>query len=95
MPFQGTTRILLTKIPFYKEVVLMSFSCDDCGYQNNELQSGGEIQEKGIRIKLVVNTVADLNRTVVKSEHTIINVPAIEFEVKSTKGGTVINIFYF
>ncbi|CAH0383361.1 unnamed protein product [Bemisia tabaci] len=64
----------------------MSFSCDDCGYQNNELQSGGEIQEKGIRIKLVVNTVADLNRTVVKSEHTIINVPAIEFEVKSTKG---------
>src|SRR5579859_6725304 len=28
---KGTTRLLLTKIPFFREVVLMSFSCPHCG----------------------------------------------------------------
>jgi zinc finger protein len=28
---QGTTRLLLTKIPFFREVILMSFSCPHCG----------------------------------------------------------------
>ena len=41
---QGMTRLLLTKIPHYKEVILMSFNCDHCGLSNNELQSGGKIQ---------------------------------------------------
>ena len=27
----GTTRLLLTKIPFFREVILMSFSCPHCG----------------------------------------------------------------
>ncbi|KAI8431686.1 hypothetical protein MSG28_016158 [Choristoneura fumiferana] len=34
----GMTRLLLTRIPYYKNVVLMSFSCEECGYQNNEIQ---------------------------------------------------------
>ncbi|KAI4465911.1 zinc finger protein zpr1 [Holotrichia oblita] len=34
----GTTKLLLTKIPYYKEVIIMSFSCDKCGYKNNEIQ---------------------------------------------------------
>lgn len=28
----------------------MSFYCDECGYKNNEIQTG-EIQEKGVLIK--------------------------------------------
>jgi hypothetical protein len=28
---QGTTRLLLTKIPFFREVIIMSFSCPHCG----------------------------------------------------------------
>jgi hypothetical protein len=28
---QGTTRLLLTKIPFFREVIIMSFSCPYCG----------------------------------------------------------------
>jgi zinc finger protein len=54
---QGTTRILVTLIPFYKSVILMSFACDNCNYRNNELQSGGKVQEQGLRITLrVMNT---------------------------------------
>ncbi|XP_023022950.2 zinc finger protein Zpr1 [Leptinotarsa decemlineata] len=84
----GITRILLTKIPFYKELVLMSFSCEECGYQNNEIQSGAAIAEKGVRFTLKVNTPRDLNRQVVKSDYTSIKIIELDFEVpaKSQKG---------
>lgn len=36
---QGITRLFLTRIPFFKEVVLMSFECPHCGYRNSEIQS--------------------------------------------------------
>lgn len=31
----GETRLLLTKIPFFKEIIVSSFYCDNCGYRNN------------------------------------------------------------
>lgn len=90
--FQGTTRLLLTKIPFFKEVVIMSFDCTHCGYQNNEIQPGGKIEEKGVKIKLKVETAKDLNRNVVKSDYTAIKIPELDFEIpsQSQKGGSCI-----
>ncbi|RZF34673.1 hypothetical protein LSTR_LSTR013161 [Laodelphax striatellus] len=84
----GITRLLLTKIPFYKEVVLMSFECEHCGFKNNELQQGGQFEEKGVRITLHVNEPRDLNRQVIKSDYTSIKIPDIEFEIpaQSQKG---------
>lgn len=79
----GITQILLTKIPFYKEVVLMSFECEECGYRNNEIQPGGQIEEKGIRITLNVNSSRDLNRQVCKSDYSSIKIPEIDFEIPS------------
>ncbi|GAB0091911.1 ZPR1 [Sergentomyia squamirostris] len=79
----GTTRLLLTKIPFYREVILMSFECDDCGYRNNEIQSGGEIADRGCKITLEVKTAADLNRKVVKSDHGSIKIVELDFEIPS------------
>lgn len=86
---QGVTRLLLTKIPFYKEIVIFSFCCDECGYQNNEIQSGGAISEKGIRYTLSVEKDEDLNRKVVKSDYTSVTIPEIDFEIpsQSQKGG--------
>ena len=49
------TRILLTKIPFFKEVIIMSFSCSHCGFSNNEVQPGADIQLEGVRYTLKVN----------------------------------------
>lgn len=81
--------MLLTKIPFYKDVILISFECEHCGYHNNEIQSGGRVEEKGIRIRLKVENIDDLNRTLVKSDFTSISIPELEFEVPagSQKGG--------
>lgn len=80
--------MLLTKIPFYKDVILISFECK-CGYRNNEIQSGDRIEEKGVRITLNVRTPEDLNRTVVKSDFTSIKIPELDFEIpaNSQKGG--------
>ena len=43
---QGTTRMLLTKVPFFRDIILMSFSCPHCNYRNNEVQSATSIEEK-------------------------------------------------
>ena len=41
---QGMTRLLLTSIPYFREVVVMSFRCEHCGEANTEIQSAGMIQ---------------------------------------------------
>ncbi|XP_037723947.1 zinc finger protein ZPR1 [Drosophila subpulchrella] len=84
----GITRLLPTKIPFFREVVLMSFKCDHCGHINNEMQSASEIQKSGIRIELQVRSVADLNRRVVRSDNSSMSIPEVELEipVQSQKG---------
>ncbi|XP_037937653.1 zinc finger protein ZPR1 [Teleopsis dalmanni] len=84
----GSTRLLLTKIPFYKEVVLMSFKCEYCGFENNEIQSASEIQDKGVKIELNITDAADLNRRIVRSDYTSVQIPEVELEIpaQSQKG---------
>lgn len=77
----GTTRMLLTKIPFYKEVVVMSFHCEHCGWQNSELQPAATVQPTGIRFELLVRTKQDLNRQVVKTRDAVVVVPDVELEI--------------
>jgi zinc finger protein len=66
----------------------MSFTCGECGYQNNEIQSGAEIKEKGIKIKLTVDEESDLNRRVCKSDYSSVRIEELDFEIpaKSQKG---------
>lgn len=80
--------MLLTKIPFYKETVIVSFSCEHCGYENNEIQPAGEIEPNGCRITLEVKTPKDLNRRVVKSDRTSVKFVELDFEIpaQSQKG---------
>ncbi|KAJ8705141.1 hypothetical protein PYW08_012461 [Mythimna loreyi] len=84
----GTTRLLLARIPYYKNVVVMSFSCEECGYQNNELQSAGAYADKGVTWILRVEGAEDLNRQVVKSDYTAVKIPELDFEIpaQSQKG---------
>jgi len=80
----GVTRLLLTKIPHYKEIILMSFHCEHCGFKNNEIQSGGVIQEKGVRITVTLANERDLSRQVVRSDSASVLVPAIDLEIPAT-----------
>ncbi|KAL3984948.1 ZPR1 zinc-finger domain family protein [Acanthocheilonema viteae] len=84
----GITRILCTKIPFYRQIIVMSFSCEHCGYSNNELQSGEAAQEHGIEIVLSVKILSDLNRQIVKSEYAEVEIKELELTIppKSQSG---------
>lgn len=59
----------------------MSFNCDHCGYQNNEIQNSGKILEKGIKVTLQVTSSQDLNRQVIKSDYTSVHIPHLDFEI--------------
>ncbi|XP_052255423.1 zinc finger protein ZPR1-like [Dreissena polymorpha] len=84
---QGTTRLFLTKIPFFREVIVSSFSCDHCGNSNAELQSAGRIQDKGVRYSVNILNSKDLNRQVVQAPSATISIPELEFENPANKGG--------
>lgn len=49
----GVTTLLLAKIPHYREVILSSFACELCGFKNNNIQSGGAVQDQGIIYKVL------------------------------------------
>lgn len=83
---QGITRLLLTRIPFFREVVLMSFECPHCYFKNSEIQSAGQIQERGSTYTLKVETKEDLNRQVVKSETCTSRFPELELEIPAQRG---------
>jgi zinc finger protein len=85
----GETRLMLTAVPFFREIVIASFSCDECGWRNTEVQFSGELQPKGCRHTLVVTDKADLDRQCIKSDTASFTVADLQFEIpaKTQRGG--------
>nr|XP_026653577.1 zinc finger protein ZPR1 [Zonotrichia albicollis] len=81
LPPQGVTRLLLTRIPFFKEIIVSSFSCPSCSWSNTEIQAAGRIQEQGVRYTLAVSSRQDMNREVVKTDCASARIPELDFEV--------------
>ncbi|WFD32531.1 nucleolar zinc-finger protein [Malassezia sp. CBS 17886] len=75
---QGTTRLLPTYIPYFREVIVMSFSCPHCGNRNSEIQSAGEIHPKGCVYTAHITMPSDLDRQLIKSEFATVTVPELE-----------------
>ncbi|KAL4608704.1 zinc finger protein ZPR1 [Arapaima gigas] len=89
----GSTRLLLTKIPFFKEIIISSFTCSHCNWSNTEIQSAGRIQEQGIRYTLKVRSKQDMNREVVKADSAITRIPELDFEIPAyTQKGSLSTI---
>ena len=80
---QGTTRLLLTKIPFFKDIIVMSFSCPHCGYRNTSLEDAKELAPQGIHFVLTVKTSKDMNRRIIKSNYASLSVPCCGLEIPS------------
>eukprot|EP00127_Corallochytrium_limacisporum_P001019 Clim_evm18s34 gene=Clim_evmTU18s34 len=90
---QGTTRLMLTKIPFFKEVIVMAFDCPHCGYRNQEVQSGGVVAEKGMKITYKITEVEDMDLQVVKSDSATVSIPELQFEIPpNTQKGVITNV---
>ncbi|MCJ1266105.1 nucleolar zinc-finger protein [Lobaria immixta] len=77
----GITRLLLTKIPYFREIILMSFYCDHCYFKNTEIQSAGQIQEHGTVHTLNLDHPDDLQRQVVKSDTAVFRIENLDIEV--------------
>lgn len=85
-PRQGITRLLLTRIPFFREIIIMSFFCPHCNFKNSEIQSAGEIQQKGSRYELRLTSQADFARQVVKSDTCVVKFIELDIEVPAGRG---------
>ncbi|XP_050886877.1 zinc finger protein ZPR1 isoform X2 [Lathyrus oleraceus] len=87
------TRMFVTNIPYFQEVIVMASTCDACGYRNSELKPGGRIPEKGKKITLYVKNIKDLSRDVIKSDTASVQVPELDLELASgTMGGLVTTV---
>ncbi|KAM0322988.1 hypothetical protein ACHAQA_009087 [Verticillium albo-atrum] len=82
----GITRMLLTSIPYFREVIIMSFACEHCGLQNNEVQPAGTVQPKGTYYELRLTAMPDFARQVVKSDTATVKFTELDLEVPSGKG---------
>ncbi|KAM4015568.1 zinc finger protein ZPR1 [Anomaloglossus baeobatrachus] len=89
----GVTRLLLTKVPFFKEIIVSSFACDSCCSSNTEIQSAGRIQDQGVRYSLSVRNKRDVNREVVKTDYATTQIPEVDFEIPAcTQKGALTTI---
>lgn len=82
----GITRLLLTRIPYFREIILMSFYCPHCSFKNSEIQSAGEIQEKGSRYELRLRGMPDFARQLVKSDTCVVKFIELDLEVPAGRG---------
>lgn len=60
------TKMRPTKIPHFKEVIVMATLCESCGYRTNEIKSGSGIEPKGKRYILEVRNADDFSRDILK-----------------------------
>ncbi|KAJ8257008.1 hypothetical protein COCON_G00191600 [Conger conger] len=89
----GSTRLLLTRIPFFKEIIISSFTCPHCNWTNTEIQSAGRIQDQGVTYTLRVRSKEDLNREVVKADSATTRIPELDFEIPAyTQKGSLSTI---
>ncbi|KAF9003991.1 zf-ZPR1-domain-containing protein [Cyathus striatus] len=89
---QGVTRLLLTSIPFFREVIVMSFRCEHCGTQNNEIQSAGTIRTEGTVYTTRILARSDLNRQIVRSSSCEIQIPELELTLPPTERGQLTTV---
>ncbi|KAF9620530.1 hypothetical protein IFM89_013151 [Coptis chinensis] len=87
------TRMFVTKIPYFREVIVMASTCDGCGDRSSELKAGGDVPDKGKKIVVNVKNRVDLNRDVIKSDYASVTIPELDLELGSgTLGGMVTTI---
>jgi zinc finger protein len=85
-PFQGITRLLLTRIPYFREIVLSSFYCPHCSFKNTEISSAGQIQERGSKYVFKVENADDFQRSVVKGDGCAFRIEDIDLEIPQGRG---------
>ncbi|KAE8152903.1 ZPR1 zinc-finger domain-containing protein [Aspergillus avenaceus] len=77
----GTTRLLLLRVPFFRDIILESFECEHCHFKDNSVKSAGQIQEKGSKYTLTAQNENDLQRQVIRSDVSTFKVDSLGIEM--------------
>ncbi|PLB47538.1 zf-ZPR1-domain-containing protein [Aspergillus steynii IBT 23096] len=77
----GITRLLLLRVPFFRDIILESFECEHCHFKDNSVKSAGQIQEQGSKYTLDVENEGDLQRQVIRSDVSIFKVESLGIEM--------------
>lgn len=91
----GTTTMLLVSIPHFKDLLLASFECPECGFRNSEVQFAGAYGERGSRhtLRISEGQTSLLGRQIVKSPSATVTIPELEFEIPPlTQKGVITTI---
>lgn len=64
----------------------MSFSCEHCNTQNNEVQAAGTVQPKGTHYELRLTSLDDFQRQVVKSDTATVKFIELDLEIPAGRG---------
>eukprot|EP00667_Euglena_gracilis_P009087 EG_transcript_9220 len=86
---EGEVKLAMVNIPHFKETVIMSFSCEYCGFKSNEVKSGGAIPDHGTRLTLKVQGTEDLSRDLLKSHTCSVCIPELELELQEGSLGSM------
>ncbi|GKT23767.1 Zinc finger protein ZPR1 [Aduncisulcus paluster] len=90
---KGTTRLCMTMVPGFKEVLLSSFYCPHCNFSNQTIESLEDIQDKGVHYSVKISEPIDLLRHVVKGDFATITIPEIGLEMpKEAQKGSLSNV---
>ncbi|KAJ3841168.1 ZPR1 zinc-finger domain-containing protein [Lentinula raphanica] len=89
---QGITRMLLTSIPYFREIIVMSFRCEHCGASNNEIQSAGAIRPEGTLYTARILARSDLDRQIVRSASASIVIPELQLTLPSSARGQLTTV---
>ena len=78
----GFVQMCFSSIPFFKEIIIIAFVCDHCGYRNSEIKEGGGMSEKAKKITIKVEKPEDLNRDIFKSGSCYLRIQELDFEME-------------
>lgn len=85
----GHNKMCTVTIPFVKNIIIMSFLCEFCGFKDAEVKGSNEITPKGKLFTLHVTNFNDLKRECFKSETASLTIPEIELELTNGSLGGV------
>lgn len=85
----GVTRICTCSIPYFKEIIVIAFTCEHCLRRTCEVKTGGAVSDKGTVYTIKVTEPDHLNRDMFKSETAEIEIPEIGCTVVSGSLGGV------
>jgi len=83
----GECCMCVTDVPHFKEVILMAFRCDECGWKDVEVKGGGAVPPHGTLTTLRFDpahpaAATDLSRDVIKGDAASIDIPELELHVE-------------